>query len=301
MEEEVALLATEQNNPGTIQIDQCSTVDVLAMINHEDQTVPAAVEQEIPSIGTAVDGIVSRMRKGGRLLYVGAGTSGRLGVLDASECTPTYGTPPELVMGIIAGGQKALISSIEGAEDSRAMGVADMVAHLVGEKDSVVGIAASGRTPYVLAALQEARARGAFTVGVCNIKGSLLSKVADIAIEVDTGPEVIMGSTRMKAGTAQKLVLNMLSTGTMIRLGKVYQNYMVDLNASNQKLHVRAVRIIHLVAGVEKDVAAKALEEVGGNVKTAILMLKMGVDAAQAEALLAQHDGVLRNALEAPR
>ena len=243
MNENIGILMTEQNNPSTLQIDQCDTKQMLEMINREDQTVPAAVAKELDTIAQAVDGIVERMRMGGRLAYVGAGTSGRLGVLDASECVPTYGTPPGLVFGVIAGGSRALMESIEGAEDDEQMAVRDLDEHNVSNVDAVVGIAASGRTPYVLAALREAKRLGAFTVGVCNTKNSRLSQVADVTIEVVTGPEVVMGSTRMKAGTAQKMVLNMLSTCTMIKMGKVYQNYMVDMTATNWKLQARAVRM----------------------------------------------------------
>lgn len=298
MKDTVGLPMTEQNNPETLQIDRCDTRGILEIINHQDQSVPAAVAKEIDSIAKAVDGIVARIRKGGRLIYVGAGTSGRLGVLDASECVPTFGTPPDLVVGMIAGGSRALVEAIEGAEDNEQMGVEDIDGCQVSRLDAVVGIAASGRTPYVLSAVREAKSRGAYTVGVCNVKDSSLSRITDVAIEVDTGPEVIMGSTRMKAGTAQKLVLNMLSTSTMIRLGKVYQNYMVDLSATNQKLHTRALRMICTLADVDMAAAQKAFSESDGQLKVAILSLKTGMDAHEAAALLAKYHGVLRAALE---
>lgn len=292
------LPTTEQNNPETLQIDQCDTRRILELINQEDQSVPAAVAREIASIAKAVDGIVACMSKGGRLIYVGAGTSGRLGVLDASECVPTFGTPPELVVGIIAGGKRALVEAIEGAEDDEQMGIDDIDSYHISQNDAVVGIAASGRTPYVLAAVREAKSRGAYTIGVCNVKDSCLSQIVDVAIEVETGPEVIMGSTRMKAGTAQKMVLNMLSTSAMIQLGKVYQNYMVDLSATNHKLHSRALRMICALADVDLSTAQKALSEADGQLKVAILSLKTGMDVHEAAALLAKHNGALRAALE---
>ena len=298
MNSTINLPATEQNNSETLQIDQCNTLEILELINRQDQSVPLAVSRELSDIAAAVDGIVGRMRKGGRLIYVGAGTSGRLGVLDASECTPTFGTPPDLVCGIIAGGSRALVEAIEGAEDSEEMGQEDIAKHQVSAKDAVVGIAASGRTPYVLAAVREARKRGAFTVGICNVKHSTLAQLVEVGIEVDTGPEVIMGSTRMKAGTAQKLVLNMLSTSAMIQLGKVYQNYMVDLSATNQKLQGRVVRMVCALADVDMNTAKEALSQADGQLKVAVLSLKMGMNAKDAAARLAEYGGVLRAALE---
>lgn len=298
MQENIDNLLTEQNNPFTLQIDQCDTRQMLEMINREDQTVAFAVANELDSIAQAVDGIVCQMLHGGRLIYIGAGTSGRLGVLDASECIPTYGTSPEQVVGVIAGGSTALVEPVEGAEDNVQMALDDLAKLNITSKDAIVGITASGRTPYVLAALHEANVIGAFTVGICNTKHSELSKVADIALEIATGPEVVMGSTRMKAGTAQKMVLNMLSTCTMIKLGKVYSNYMVDLNASNQKLQARSLRMIRLLTDVEQQVAQQALKQADGNLKVAILMLKGGVSAQEAVKKLNSTDGVLRTALE---
>ena len=298
MNSTINLPATEQNNSETLQIDQCNTLEILELINRQDQSVPLAVSRELSDIAAAVDGIVGRMRKGGRLIYVGAGTSGRLGVLDASECTPTFGTPPDLVCGVIAGGSRALVEAIEGAEDSEEMGQEDIAKHQVSAKDAVVGIAASGRTPYVLAAVREARKRGAFTVGICNVKHSTLAQLVEVGIEVDTGSEVIMGSTRMKAGTAQKLVLNMLSTSAMIQLGKVYQNYMVDLSATNQKLQGRVVRMVCALANVDMNTAKEALSQADGQLKVAVLSLKMGINAKEAAARLEKYGGVLRAALE---
>ena len=298
MNSTINLPATEQNNSETLQIDQCNTLEILELINRQDQSVPLAVSRELSDIAAAVDGIVGQMRKGGRLLYVGAGTSGRLGVLDASECTPTFGTPPDLVCGIIAGGSRALVEAIEGAEDSEEMGQEDIAKHQVSGKDAVVGIAASCRPPYVLAAVGAARNRCAFTVGICNVKHSILAQLVEVGIEVDTGPEVIMGSTRMKAGTAQKLVLNMLSTSAMIQLGKVYQNYMVDLSATNQKLQGRVVRMVCALADVDMNTAKEALSQADGQLKVAVLSLKMGINAKEAAARLEKYGGVLRAALE---
>lgn len=298
MEDIMAELITEKNNPNTVNIDQKSTLEMLEMINREDITVPQAVKQTIPDIAKAVDGIVYRMQQGGRLIYIGAGTSGRLGILDASECPPTYGTPPGLVVGVIAGGPSAILQSMEGIEDRVELGIIDITTLQVRPVDTVVGIAASGRTPYVLAALREAKKHGAFTVGICNSEQSELEVVCDVTIAVVVGPEVIMGSTRMKAGTAQKLVLNMISTSTMVKLGKVYKNFMVDLNAQNDKLYYRSVRMIQLLTGVEPQVAEEVLDKVDGKVKTAILMIKGGLDDEQAKQILQENGGVLRAAIE---
>ena len=307
MNENIDLLMTEQNNPCTRQIDQCGIRQILDLINREDQTVPLAVAREIDFITEAVEGIVACLKRGGRLIYIGAGTSGRLGILDASECIPTFGTPPEMVTGIIAGGEQAIIHAVEGAEDDARQAVLDIAAKEVCGDDAVVGVTASGRTPYVLAALQEANERGAFTVGVCNNKNSALSKVAKVTVEAETGPEVVMGSTsaevvqgstRMKAGTAQKLILNMLSTCTMIKMGKVYSNYMVDLCATNQKLYARSTRMIRILTDVDEKTARDALEKANGRLKVAILMLKGGVSCEKAAQLLEENDDVLRLALE---
>lgn len=270
----------------------------MEIINREDATVPDAVRRVIPQIEQVVEAVVDAFSKGGRLFYVGAGTSGRLGVLDASECPPTFGVPPEQVQGIIAGGDAALRRSSEETEDRREYGEHDIAEAGVGPNDVVVGIAASGRTPYVVGALQEARRRGATTVGlVCNPDAELV-RWADLSIAPIVGPEVLMGSTRMKAGTAQKLVLNMISTTAMIRSGKVYSNLMVDLQASNEKLKVRALRIIQLATGCSRDEAEEAFRATGGRAKPAIVMILAGCSAEEAHRLLEEAGGFVRRALE---
>lgn len=288
------MMLTEQANPRSQGIDQRSTLEMLQIINAEDQKVALAVAQALPQIAQAVDGIVEQMQKGGRLFYVGAGTSGRLGVLDAVECVPTYGTPPELVQGIIAGGEGAITHSIEGAEDDAQAGREILVAHGLTSNDAVVGIAASGRTPYALGAVGYAREIGALTIGIaCNDPSPLLKGV-DIPIGVVVGEEVIAGSTRMKAGTAQKLVLNMLSTAVMIKLGKVYDNLMVDVRASNEKLVIRARRLVERLTGVDEATASALLAQADNDVKTAVVMHRKGVDADAARELLAGAGGRLR-------
>ena len=294
-----SLGATEQRNPASLEIDRLSTREILEVMNQEDARVPAAVREALPQIARVVDEIVARWRQGGRLFYFGAGTSGRLGVLDASECPPTFSSPPEQVQGFIAGGDRALRRSVEAAEDRPESGAADVAAAGVGERDVVVGIAASGATPYVLGALREARVRGAFTASLACNRGAPVSALADAPIEVVVGPEVVTGSTRLKAGTAQKLVLNMLTTAAMIRSGKVYGNLMVDLTASNEKLRRRARRIVATVCGVGEDEAAPLLEQTGYRAKPAILMALTGCTAAEAGRRLAAAGGMLRTALEA--
>jgi N-acetylmuramic acid 6-phosphate etherase len=277
-------------------------MDALAIartMNAEDATVAAAVQRELPQIARAIEGITARLRQGGRLLYMGAGTSGRLGVLDASECPPTFNTPPERVVGWIAGGPDALTRSIEGAEDSAEAGRADAARLSVIAKDTLVGIAASGRTPYVLGAVGYAREQGALAVGIACNAGTPLARLVDIMIAPVVGPEVIAGSTRLKAGTAQKMVLNMLSTGTMIRLGKTYGNLMVDVQTTNQKLRQRAIAIVQQIAGLDEAAATRTLAEADGEVKTAILMARMTSTPEDARARLAEHGGNLRAALEA--
>ena len=286
-------LQTEQVNPNTRQIDQLPTLDALRLINAEDATVAAAVEAALPDIAQAVDAIAERLRAGGRLIYVGAGTSGRLGVLDAVECVPTFGTPPELVQGLIAGGLPALTQAAEGAEDDRTAGHDELLALAVSAADAVVGIAASGRTPYVLGALDAAREVGALRIGIaCNTPAPLLD-AAEIAIAAIVGPEVIAGSTRLKAGTAQKLILNMISTATMIRLGKVYGNRMVDVKVTNQKLAARARRLVVEIAGIDEDEAARLLAQTGNRVKPAVVMALLGLSADAAQARLDTAQGVL--------
>ena len=287
-------MLTESQNPNTLEIDCLSTLEIVERINDEDAKVALAVRAALPQIALAVDGIAARIERGGRLIYVGAGTSGRLGVLDAAECVPTFNTDPALVVGLIAGVTRALTVAVEGAEDDREAGRADLLAIGLTANDAVVGIAASGRTPYVLGALAYAQEIGALTVGVaCNVPSAVLD-AANIAIGVPVGPEVITGSTRMKAGTAQKLVLNAISTATMIKLGKVYGNLMVDVRPTNEKLVDRARRIVAQIAGVGYDEAARLLDASGGEVKTAIVIARRGVAPDAARDLLAAAGGLLR-------
>lgn len=290
-------LLTEAPNPSSTAIDGLSTRDMLAVINEADAAVALAVQREIPNIATAVDGIARCLTEGGRLFYLGAGTSGRLGVLDASECPPTFQTPPGLVQGIIAGGAIALQHSIEGAEDDREGGVRDLAGRGFGSKDVLVGIAASGRTPYVLGALEYARKLDALTVGVSCTPNSAVANTSQIAITPLPGPEVITGSTRLRAGSATKFVLNMLSTGVMVRLGYVYGNLMVNVNPTNEKLRDRARRIISQVAEVPYESASALLSEAGGSVRVAILMARLGVSKSEAEHRLERARGSLRRAL----
>lgn len=291
-------LLTEQRNPASEGIDARSTGEILRIINREDHKAPEAVAQVIPAIARAVDAIVERLRAGGRLFYIGAGTSGRLGVLDAAECPPTFNVPPELVQGIIAGGERALARATEASEDDPATGARDLLERGFTPRDVLVGIAASGRTPYVLGAVAEARRLGAPTVGISCTPDSELSRAVDIAIEPLPGPEIIAGSTRMKAGTVTKLALNMLSTATMIRLGHVYGNLMVNVQPTNVKLRDRARRVVALAAGVDAACAAELLEASGGAVKVAIVMARLGLDRGQAEARLEACGGRISEALK---
>jgi N-acetylmuramic acid 6-phosphate etherase len=285
---------TEQQNPKTSRVDSLPTLEMLSLINDEDQKVALAVRETLPAIAQAVDGIATRLTNGGRLLYIGAGTSGRLGVLDAVECVPTFSAPPGLVQGIIAGGTPALTRSVEGAEDDTDAARVDLERVNLSAADAVVGIAASGTTPYVVAGLQYAASLGALTVGVaCSAPAPVLD-ASQIKIAALVGPEVITGSTRLKAGTAQKLILNMLSTGTMIKLGKVYGNLMVDVQITNQKLAGRAGRIVRQITGVDEARAAQLLREAGGAVKVAVVMARRDVDAETARALLREAGGRLR-------
>ena len=271
---------------------------MVRLINQEDQKVAGAVGKVCPQIAEAIDGIYARMQRGGRLIYTGCGTSGRLGVLDAAECPPTYSIDPESVRAVIAGGRGAMFTAVEGAEDDRSLGAEDIKALHLTEKDSVVGIAASGRTPYVLGALDYARSVGALTVAITCCPGCEAEAHADIAISPAPGPEVITGSTRMKSGTAQKMILNMLSTGVMVKLGKVYGNLMVDVKASNEKLRERCVRIVCQATGAEDAAARAALAGTNYACKTAIVMLLLGVDKTKAETLLARANGRVAAALE---
>jgi len=290
-------LLTEQRNPASADIDTLSTEQMLGVINGEDHKVAAAVEPEIPAIAGAVDAIAGAIRNGGRLFYIGAGTSGRLGVLDASECVPTFGVPFELVQGIMAGGWEALYQSTEASEDDTAAGERDLLERGFTARDALVGIAASGRTPYVLGAVRAAKQMGAVTAGISCTPGSELSQAVDFPIAPVTGPEVVTGSTRLKAGTATKLVLNMLSTGVMIRLGYVYGNLMVNVQPSNEKLVDRARRIISAAAGVEYARAGELLEAGGRSVPVAIVMAKLNVAREEAERRLAAARGRLRAAI----
>ncbi len=291
-------LATEQRNPASEGIDALPSEGILCILNNEDRKVAEAVSTQIPHIARAVDAIVERIRAGGRLFYIGAGTSGRLGVLDAAECPPTFNVPPEMVQGIIAGGEAALARATEASEDDPAAGASDLLAGGFSQKDALVGIAASGRTPYVLGAVQKARELGGLTVGISCTPGSELSKAVEIPIEPVTGPEVVAGSTRMKAGTATKLVLNMISTAVMIRLGHVYDNLMVNVQPKNRKLEDRARRIVSEAAGLDMAEAARHLTEAGGSAKLAIVMARLHVGRKEAERRLATAGGRIREALE---
>jgi N-acetylmuramic acid 6-phosphate etherase len=296
-----SLRLTERRNPRTARIDVATPLEIVDLIGAEDASVPAAVAAARVEISQAMELIESSFRAGGRLLYVGAGTSGRLGVLDAAECPPTFGTAPEIVVGIIAGGYPALLKSVEGAEDDPTLAIAEMDSRRVGANDTVLGIAASGLTPFVRAALGRAQALGAKTVFLtCSEPPAGLRHTCDVTITVLTGPEVVTGSTRMKAGTATKLVLNTLTTGALIRLGKTYGNLMVDLQAWNQKLVDRGERIVMEVAGIERAPARQAIDRAGGSVRTAIVMARRGCSREPAEELLRIHDNHLRPILGDP-
>ena len=293
--------ATETVRADWAGIDRLPTLDLLHLMNAEDRTVPAAVAGQLAAIAAVADAAAARMARGGRLVYAGAGTAGRLGVLDAAECPPTFGTDPGLVVGLIAGGRTAVTEAVEGAEDRTDLAEADVAALGLTPADTLVGVSASGRTPYPLAAVRAARAAGALTVGLACNRGSALAAAADLGIEVEVGPEVLAGSTRLKAGTAQKLVLNLLSTALMVRLGRTYGNLMVDLRATNAKLRDRARRIVADATGADEDAVRRALAATDGRAKDAVLVLLADVDAPTAARLLAATDGRLRDALELPR
>ncbi|MFF9626311.1 N-acetylmuramic acid 6-phosphate etherase [Streptomyces griseosporeus] len=295
---ELSALTTEAFRPELADIDRLPTLDIARLMNGEDTRVPAAVAARLPEIAAAIDAVAERMARGGRLVYAGAGTAGRLGVLDASECPPTFNTDPEQVVGLIAGGPEAMLTSVEGAEDDPELARADLDALRLTRDDTVVGVSASGRTPYAVGAVAHARALGALTVGLACNEGSALAAAAEHGIEIVTGPELITGSTRLKAGTAQKLVLNMISTITMIRLGKTYGNLMVDVRASNDKLRARSRRIVAQATGADEAEIEAALAATDGEVKHAVLVLLAGVDAAEAARLLRKSGGRLRTALE---
>ena len=294
----LSTLITEQRNPNSMHVDSLSALEIVQLMNEEDKQVPLAIEKCLPQIAQAVECIVAAFQQGGRLVYIGAGTSGRLGVLDASECPPTFGVSPEMVKGIIAGGERALRHPIEGAEDSKAQAVVDLQTIQFSSKDVLVGIAASGRTPYVIGALEYAKSLGSVTVSIASNPNSAMANIVDIAIDTVVGPEVLTGSSRLKSGTAQKLVLNMLTTASMILMGKCYQNLMVDVQASNEKLKARAIRIVMQATDCDKALAEETLKQADQNAKLAIIMILSGLDRAQAEALLEKHHGKLQLALK---
>lgn len=290
-------MMTETRNPDTMTLDQMSALELVTVMNREDHKVPEAIASALPQIASTVEVVEQAFRKGGRLFYLGAGTSGRLGVLDASECPPTFGVDSSMVVGLIAGGDRALRFPIEGAEDDRSLGKQDLVDHNLVPSDVVIGIAASGRTPYVLGALDYAHSIGCKTAAIaCNLH-SAIGQAADIAIEVSVGPEVLTGSTRLKAGSAQKMILNMITTGAMVRTGKAYQNLMVDVVQSNEKLRTRAENIVMAATDVSCEQARRTIDEANGKVKLAITMILTGKDAASAQALLDQSGGSVHNAL----
>ncbi|WP_328399177.1 N-acetylmuramic acid 6-phosphate etherase [Streptomyces sp. NBC_00390] len=296
---QLAALTTEAFRPELADIDRLPTLEIARIMNAEDATVPASVAAQLPAIAAAIDGTAERMSRGGRLIYAGAGTAGRLGVLDASECPPTFNTDPSEVVGLIAGGPTAMVKASEGAEDSKELAAADLDELKLTADDTVLGISASGRTPYAIGAVEHARALGALTIGLSCNADSALGAAADHPIEVVVGPELLTGSTRLKAGTAQKLVLNMISTITMIRLGKTYGNLMVDVRASNDKLRARSRHIVSLATGATDAEIESALAATDGEVKNAILTLLAGVDAETASRLLKESAGHLRAALTA--
>lgn len=290
-------MMTETRNPDTMHLDEMSALEIVTAMNREDRKVPEGIEPVLPQIAAVVETVEAAFRNGGRLFYLGAGTSGRLGVLDASECPPTFGVEPGMVVGLIAGGDRALRFPIEGAEDSRELGRKDLEEHDLCARDVVVGIAASGRTPYVLGALDYARSIGCKTAAIACNKGSAVGQAADIAIEAQVGPEVLTGSTRLKAGTAQKMILNMITTGAMVRIGKAYQNLMVDVVQSNEKLETRAENIVMAATGVERSQARQTIDAAGGKAKLAITMILTGRDVEQAAQLLEEAGGRVRDAL----
>jgi N-acetylmuramic acid 6-phosphate etherase len=291
-------LMTEGRNPDTIDIDRVSTLEIVEKINNEDAKIAAAVKKVLPQVAKAVDIIANAFNAGGRLFYIGAGTSGRLGILDASECPPTYGVSPEQVQGLIAGGVPAIFSAQEGAEDSLTLAQEQLEEKKLNKHDVVAGLAASGRTPYVIAGLKYARQIGCKTIAIACTANSQISKESDCAIEVLVGPEALTGSTRMKAGTAQKMVLNMLTTSAMIKTGKVYSNLMIDVQATNKKLVERSKRIVMQATNCDYQTAQTAIEKSAGSVKTAVVMILVGIDTAQAKKLLDDNKGFVAKILE---
>ena len=295
---DLSKLTTEQRNPGTMDLDRMSALDIATAMNREDETVVRAVSEVLPQIARAIELGTSSLKNGGRIIYLGAGTSGRLGVLDAAECPPTFGVSPDLVVGLIAGGDSAFLKAVEGAEDSRTLCREDLISLKLSDKDLVVGLAASGRTPYVVYGLKYAKEVGCNTVAIACIRGSEIGKEADLAIEPVTGPEVLTGSTRLKAGTAQKMVLNMISTGSFVGIGKVYQNLMVDVQQTNEKLKVRAQNILMEATGCSRERANDALKDSQGEVKTAIVMVLLGINYEEAKDKLNLTQGNVRKAIE---
>lgn len=289
---------TESRNPDTMNLDEMSAFEIVQAMNAEDKKVPEAIEAILPEIASVVDKVVDTFEKGGRLVYVGAGTSGRLGVLDASECPPTYGVKPEMVVGLIAGGDTALRNPVEGAEDSRELGKQDLEKIGFSNRDVLVGIAASGRTPYVLGAIDYAKSLGAFTAVIACNKNSAIGNEADVALEVIVGPEVLTGSSRLKAGTAQKLILNMITTASMVRIGKAYQNLMIDVQQSNEKLQRRAENIVMESTGVEREEAREYLDKADNSCKLAVTMILTGKDADACKSLLEKAKGHVRMAVK---
>ena len=298
---ELNKLDTEKRNENSSKIDEMSTLDMVNLINNEDENCAKAVGKVLPEIAESIDAIYEKLSLGGRLFYCGAGTSGRLGILDAAECPPTYGVSPDLVVGLIAGGEKAIMEAVEGAEDNKDLGKQDLQMHNFSKGDVLVGIAASGRTPYVLGAMEYAKSLGATVIALVCCNNSELSDVADITIAPIPGPEVVTGSSRMKSGTCQKMVLNMLSTGVMIKSGKVYGNLMVDVKASNEKLVRRAVSIVCSATGEDENVVKNALEKCDFHCKTAIVMLLLDLDATQAKELLAKANGHIATAINSKK
>lgn len=297
MELNLSRMTTEKRNPNSLNLDTMTPLEVVTVMNREDASVPQAISAHLPQIAQVVEWAIAALKAGGRIFYVGAGTSGRLGVLDAAECPPTFGVSPDLIIGLIAGGERAFTRAVEGAEDSPELARQDLIDRQLKPEDLVIGIAASGHTPYVVGALNYARERGCRSVALSCNSGADISKLADLAIEVVVGPEVLTGSTRLKAGTAQKLILNMISTASMVGIGKAYQNLMVDVMQSNEKLHARAENIVMEATGIERDAARKAIQEAGGSVKTAITMILANCSADAARARLEQAQGHVRQAI----
>ena len=297
MELNLTGMTTEKRNPRTMQLDTMSELEIVTTMNEEDARVPLAIAKKLPQIAQAAHWAAEAFEQGGRLFYMGAGTSGRLGVLDAAECPPTFGVAPGMVVGLIAGGEQAFLKAVEGAEDDRALGQSDLEAYGLNAKDVVIGIAASGRTPYVLGGLAYAKSVGCRTAAIACNTGSEIGRAADLAIEVEVGPEVLTGSTRLKSGTAQKLILNMISTASMVRTGKVYQNLMVDVMQTNEKLHTRAENIVIDATGVTRPEARSAIDAAGGSVKVAITMLLADCSADEARSRLEKAGGHVRAAI----